>query len=103
MDAQSPQVRAILNRFGHVRRKSAHVEMAALARQFQRTVLDDIACCHGHIEDLLALRHASFVRRQRFVTTKAVSRQWVAHCSGRLRNLLERCSFVTDLPADLIA
>src|ERR1700674_939974 len=84
---QGSQVRTILNCLRHARRKSADVRLAALADQFQRTVLDNITGCRGHIEYLPALRHTGFVLRQRAVTTIALRWQWVVHGLDRLLDL----------------
>ncbi len=79
------------------------MRLAALADQFQRTVLDNITGCRRHIEYLTSLRHTGIVVRQRVVTTIALRWQWVVHGAGRLLDLLKRRPFVTDLPAGLLA
>lgn len=66
-------------------------------------MLDDIESPRGHIEYLPPFRHARFVQRQQVVTMIALRWQRVAHGLARLRDLLERRPFVTNLRAGLLA
>src|SRR5260370_35632854 len=102
MHTDGSQFWTILNWLRHACRKSAYVRLAALADQFQRTVLDNITGCRRHIEYLTSLRHTGFVVRQRVVTTIALRWQWVVHGAGRLLDLLKGGAFVPGVRAGLL-
>jgi hypothetical protein len=66
-------------------------------------VLDDIESHRRRIENLAPLGYPGLAQRQPLDTAIALSRQRMIHGFGRLRDLLERRSFVAGLTTDRLA